>query len=915
MHKNFLINEKDDIIEKSSLRKEIINDNFSFNNSLVKEKEFNLFEKDKYIPICNSNDIKNNDNLIDEIIIKQDKQQSSSAENHNKKKNIKNSNRILRTFKNISDPLSEGEGGEEIEKVKFIIHQHTMYKFVWDSMVLFLFFYSIILYPICLCFSIKNSFLFIFQIFLILVFSIDLLQNFFTTYYDHDENLIKNFRKIRQNYLKGFFIIDILSIFVSYFILFILKESEFEQNFIKTFIFIIIICINSTRLIKLQHYTKIGNLFSKFKFFKDNRIHRIVKSFLLLFLIIHSISCLFVLIGNCYLFGTNNWIDNNGFRDLSNFDIYIASFYYNLVTICTIGYGDIAIKNDLEIIYTILLLIFGVMSYTFFVSSISELYKKEKMINYKDKIKILDEIDSMYKLPRELYSRIYQSLKNNYRHNINDYFSFIEALPTHIQNEMIIMIKEYRLKEMNFFKTTPNTFMINCLPYMKIQKFKKGEIIYSVGDLVEEMYFVLNGRLSLFHKEKDKYFEVGKIRKNYHFGDMFLLFDESTPFELRCTSKEANVFILKKIDFLKIKALFNGVILMNLKESFKIYESFVNKKKMIEKLNEFDKSIKIINKNIRKLNNYVLKIGFMDYYTNFNEFQDPINILYKNNRQNLIKILDSFNKHKKVFSNLKSRTPIIKKSRFSENPKFSNNLKIISNLCLTNPSEELKSIHFHDFTTSNLNSENKITNNRNINLKIDQNLLENQLEIKMTTNKNLINDTEVKNKNLSKNEKSKKKLSFRLQNLQKEINNKNMKNIHLIEEEKNLEIISRKLLIKDNLTQISKSKSNLQTNYNSEVDLKNKNNLTENNIFTNLIKESSIKTFSQNLEIVLTSEFSLFSIYDTILNNLKSINNDKNPLENSDTNLVSNAILKNKIFKKCNFTNIDKRNQIINMIS
>ena len=122
-------------------------------------------------------------------------------------------------------------------------------------------------------------------------------------------------------------------------------------------------------------------------------------------------------------------------------------------------------------------------------------------------------------------------------------------------------------------------------------------------------------------------------------------------------------------------------------------------------------------------------------------------------------------------------------------------------------------------------------------------------------------------------------------------------------------------MIKDNLTQISKSKSNLQTNYNSEVDLKNKNNLTENNIFTNLIKESSIKTFSQNLEIVLTSEFSLFSIYDTILNNLKSINNDKNPLENSDTNLVSNAILKNKIFKKCNFTNIDKRNQIINMIS
>ena len=153
------------------------------------------------------------------------------------------------------------------------------------------------------------------------------------------------------------------------------------------------------------------------------------------------------------MFGTNNWIDHNGFRDLANFEIYIAAYYYNLVTISTIGYGDISIKNNLEIIYTIMLLIFGVMTYTFFVSSLSTLFeiKEKKILDYKEKLKLLNEIDSIYELPKDLLNKINQSLKIKLKHNKIEYLKLLESLPINIQNELIKIIFESKIKVMKFF--------------------------------------------------------------------------------------------------------------------------------------------------------------------------------------------------------------------------------------------------------------------------------------------------------------------------------------------------------------------------------------------------------------------------------------------------------------------------------
>ena len=37
-----------------------------------------------------------------------------------------------------------------------------------------------------------------------------------------------------------------------------------------------------------------------------------------------------------------NWITSKGYNDYSNSDLYLASIYFTVTTIVTVGYGDIS---------------------------------------------------------------------------------------------------------------------------------------------------------------------------------------------------------------------------------------------------------------------------------------------------------------------------------------------------------------------------------------------------------------------------------------------------------------------------------------------------------------------------------------------------------------------------------------------
>ena len=58
---------------------------------------------------------------------------------------------------------------------------------------------------------------------------------------------------------------------------------------------------------------------------------------------------------------------------MDNFTLYITSFYFTVTTIVTVGYGDIHAYNIGEKFVSILLMIIGVISFSFAAGSLSSI--------------------------------------------------------------------------------------------------------------------------------------------------------------------------------------------------------------------------------------------------------------------------------------------------------------------------------------------------------------------------------------------------------------------------------------------------------------------------------------------------------------------------------------------------------------
>ena len=76
-------------------------------------------------------------------------------------------------------------------------------------------------------------------------------------------------------------------------------------------------------------------------------------------------------------------MDDDYIKELGPFELYITSFYYTVSTVTTVGYGDISGSNTLERAFAILIMIIGVMAFSFASGSLSSILQNYDQANAK----------------------------------------------------------------------------------------------------------------------------------------------------------------------------------------------------------------------------------------------------------------------------------------------------------------------------------------------------------------------------------------------------------------------------------------------------------------------------------------------------------------------------------------------------
>ena len=372
-----------------------------------------------------------------------------------------------------------------------------------------------------------------------LVFWLDIIFNFRTTYLDDNMTHVTVPEMICARYMKGWFLIDLVSCMPFHLLG---SKSEQKRNMLwKLF-----------RALRLFKLAKVFN--SNFKFLRNDyfEMHtslvRCFKLMLTLLFLAHLFGCFW-----SYTAGeamemdpddesTLSWWTNDhmnaavflseddwsGYSNLAQ--RYVASVYWAFTTMTTVGYGDIVPSSDTERVYATVIMILGATVFGYVVGSVSAIANNSNSAMAKEAEVMQRVIYHMTELG--LSSNLRQSVKMTVNYILTRKSAFnelhiLENMPADLRRDCILSSHHDIIPNVAIFEGQSPSLIAHMITLMRPIFHAAGDIIYRPQDGADGIYFLLNGiaeQTSLHDVKRDDGGEITKeleVDKILNVGSFF----------------------------------------------------------------------------------------------------------------------------------------------------------------------------------------------------------------------------------------------------------------------------------------------------------------------------------------------------------------------------------------------------------
>lgn len=311
---------------------------------------------------------------------------------------------------------------------------------------------------------------------------------------ERDGVIIEDRKVIMRQYLKGTFLIDLLSG---------VPWDRFES---KWHGFMYVHCVTIVvRLSRMRRMSAIQTRMEKLQYRIDNKLvwmgMNVVKLFSVLILLAHWFACLWFFLGESTEGIEDNWFSTAVMTRDDFWSCYVASLYFCITTMITVGYGDTHAVNEQEKIFAmcimmtawmVLLVISGVLTSTI-VRYDEQGAKFSEMMNRSMKYMIRNHIDS------QLQSFVRTFLLQQIDHEATE--EVHEELMTHLdsssrmKSEVYVGLWGKHLKKYGWFSRFPPYLLGNVCSACRMNRYSPGDVVVRAGNIGDGMHFVIKGRL------------------------------------------------------------------------------------------------------------------------------------------------------------------------------------------------------------------------------------------------------------------------------------------------------------------------------------------------------------------------------------------------------------------------------------
>ncbi|KAL4510498.1 hypothetical protein ABPG72_004652 [Tetrahymena utriculariae] len=409
----------------------------------------------------------------------------------------------------------------------------SQFHFFWDQLQLICLMFFFIIIPLLISFNRQISSIeqyWIIHMLLTILLLLDIVFNFNTSLFQQGKE-IKSRKIIAQNYLKNQFILDAISLTCISVFFFMQYNPKYEEH---------ANILNACSVIFFVRYKQFGRVLKKIEMIyhfspRISQILRLINLFLTNIYIIHVLACVWIIIANVQYDKSQTWLHINDILNENWYIQYLNAFYFNTVTMVTVGYGDVSPQTNFERIFSIITVFSACGVFAYSISEVGSIFqemnksskqRKNNLFvinNYMKKKKITSELQYQIRHYLEYYWN--ESLSENSQKEAN----IIGQLSNNLKENLMIEANKILVAESPFFRDNFSfKTILKTVSLVQEQRCTPEEIIYLEGDLEEcSIYFIEKGSVQIFRDHtsesilfKKEFMECNTLRAGQYFGEI-----------------------------------------------------------------------------------------------------------------------------------------------------------------------------------------------------------------------------------------------------------------------------------------------------------------------------------------------------------------------------------------------------------
>ncbi|XP_044860245.1 potassium voltage-gated channel subfamily H member 2 [Mauremys mutica] len=398
---------------------------------------------------------------------------------------------------------------------RWTILHYSPFKAVWDWLILLLVIYTAVFTPYSAAFLLGEepedirrncsycSPINVVDLLVDIMFLIDILINFRTTYVNSNEEVVSQPGRIAIHYFKGWFLIDMVAA-IPFDLLVFGSGSGSEETTT------LIGLLKTARLLRL---VRVARKLDRYSEYGAAVLFLLMCTFAL---IAHWLACIWFAIGNVeqqrigWLHALGEQIGkplgaNASLPGPSTKDKYVTALYFTFSSLTSVGFGNVSPNTNAEKIFSICVMLIGSLMYASIFGNVSAIIQRlySGTARYHTQMLRVREFIRFHQIPNPLRQRLEEYFQHAWSYtNGIDMNAVLKGFPECLQADICLHLNRSLLQSCRPFQGASQGCLRALAMKFKTTHAPPGDTLVHAGDVLTALYFISRGSIEILRRDR-----------------------------------------------------------------------------------------------------------------------------------------------------------------------------------------------------------------------------------------------------------------------------------------------------------------------------------------------------------------------------------------------------------------------------